>query len=44
MTISRWSALRSGRGRSAETVSLDEPPFDRLKFIDLPYPTNDGGP
>ena len=26
--------------RSADTVSLDEPPFDRLKFIDLPYPTN----
>ena len=22
--------------RSADTVSLDEPPFDRLKFIDLP--------
>src|SRR5271166_1163595 len=26
--------------RSADTVSLDEPPFDRLKFIDLPCPTN----
>ena len=26
--------------RSADTVSLDEPPFDRLKFIDLPFPTN----
>jgi glycosyltransferase involved in cell wall biosynthesis len=25
--------------RSAGTVSLDEPPFDRLKFIDLPSPT-----
>ena len=25
--------------RSADTVSLDEPPFDRLKFIDLPSPT-----
>jgi glycosyltransferase involved in cell wall biosynthesis len=24
--------------RSADTVSLDEPPFDRLKFIDLPWP------
>ncbi len=26
--------------RSAATVSLDEQPFDRLKFIDLPCPTN----
>jgi glycosyltransferase involved in cell wall biosynthesis len=26
--------------RSVDTVSLDEPPFDRLKFIDLPSPTN----
>ncbi len=25
--------------RSADTVSLNEPPFDRLKFIDLPCPT-----
>lgn len=30
-------AIRT-RTRSADTVSLDEPPFDRLKFIDLPNP------
>lgn len=24
--------------RSADSVSLDEPPFDRLKFVDLPSP------
>jgi glycosyltransferase involved in cell wall biosynthesis len=28
------------KARSADTVSLGEPPFDRLKFIDLPSPTN----
>jgi glycosyltransferase involved in cell wall biosynthesis len=27
--------------RSADTVSLDEAPFDRLKFIDLPSPTTE---
>jgi glycosyltransferase involved in cell wall biosynthesis len=27
------------RERSAGTVSLDEPPFDRLKFVDLPHAT-----
>ena len=25
---------------SADLVSLDEPPFDRLKFVDLPCPTS----
>ena len=28
------------KGPSANSVSLDEPPFDRLKFVDLPYPTS----
>jgi glycosyltransferase involved in cell wall biosynthesis len=28
------------KARSADTVSLDEPPFDRLKFIDMPSPIN----
>jgi glycosyltransferase involved in cell wall biosynthesis len=28
------------RERSADLVSLDEPPFDRLKFIDLPRATS----
>jgi hypothetical protein len=27
------------KGRSADFVSLNEPPFDRLKFVDLPWPT-----
>ena len=28
------------KGRSANPVPLDEPPFDRLKFVDLPFPTS----
>lgn len=28
------------KSRSANLVPLDEPPFDQLKFIDLPSPTN----
>ena len=34
------SPVTRTKGRSANLVSLDEPPFDRLKFIDLPYPTS----
>ncbi len=32
------SPARRVHTRSADTVSLDEPPFDRIKFIDLPHP------
>jgi glycosyltransferase involved in cell wall biosynthesis len=32
-------AIRT-KTRSADMVSLDQPPFDRLKFVDLPHPTS----
>jgi glycosyltransferase involved in cell wall biosynthesis len=33
------SPARTTKTRTANWVSLDEPPFDRLKFIDLPSPS-----
>jgi len=33
-------ASPSTRRTSADLVSLDEPPFDRLKFVDLPWATS----
>ncbi len=36
------SPARRVETRSSETVSLDEPPFDRIQFIDLPFPVGWG--